>query len=692
MRRLLFTMGFILPLSVYAQYLSNLKATKNNPLYTIYAASLGRSEYLLDQGYQLQWFDPEHGVEMVSKNGPSFGIAFSKGGRVTYQLAKLYSEPVITVSYSDLVRYHYCPYPELTVDVTFVVYSSHWSFATVKLTNTGNKLLETGVHPYLYYSTNDSMVAIMPTGTSNLYTFGLESSRDGWMVEHNIPLVEKRRGYFYSSLSYDSANAFLEKGGLQREGLTGGVFGPLKNSFTAVKPGKVIQGFIGSRTIRLEPGESTSFRVMVGLERWNLPGGSPSKTIQMLAKQDVELLIKEDEKAYASIPQLKFKDVDREMFYWSSFSLMRQCMMPPEGKCTKNYYVFSREPVWGWGYGGEVFHESLTMLAYAYMDPVGAMNSQRVYMERQSPDGYINYRTGPYLDETIVTNGKKTTSALWYNYENLEIFKITGDRRFLEEAYESGQRFYQYYVAHRDSNSNGLCEWGGHAELESVRDARVAIWDEVGWASNFEGPDVNAMLVREARALEEMATLLGRKEEAARWRTDASQRSKLIYETLWDPQTGFYYNVDRNNHTFSYRERDDLKVKEIIGFLPLWAGVGDSLRNRLLVEKMLDTAEFWRPFGIPSLSAKSNYYCPIGYWNGPVWIQWNYLLFRGLLDQGYRNEAVALSDKVVDNMIYFLKKDHVFWEFYSPDERHAGWNKTYIWAGLASRFFIDLAQ
>jgi hypothetical protein len=44
---------------------------------------------------------------------------------------------------------------------------------------------------------------------------------------------------------------------------------------------------------------------------------------------------------------------------------------------------------------------------------------------------------------------------------------------------------------------------------------------------------------------------------------------------------------------------------------------------------------------------------------------------------------------VLDNMIYHLKKDHVFWEFYSADDHQAGWNKTYIWAGIATRFLID---
>ncbi len=110
---------------------------------------------------------------------------------------------------------------------------------------------------------------------------------------------------------------------------------------------------------------------------------------------------------------------------------MKQCMMPPEGECSYNYYVFSREPQWGWGHGGQVFHESLSMLAYAFMNSGSAMNSQRVYIERQQANGYINYRTGPYLNETIPFNGQLTSSAPWFSWENMELFKISKDDDFL---------------------------------------------------------------------------------------------------------------------------------------------------------------------------------------------------------------------------------------------------------------------
>jgi glycogen debranching enzyme len=379
------------------------------------------------------------------------------------------------------------------------------------------------------------------------------------------------------------------------------------------------------------------------------------------------------------------------MLYWESFTLMRQCMMPAEGECRTNYYVFSREPKWGWGYGGQVFHESLCMLAYVYMDPLSAMNSQRVYIQRQQPDGYINYRTGPYLNETIPYDGsgKPTSSAPWFNYINLELFRVTGDRKFLLEAYNAGKKYYSWYVSNRDGNRNGLCEWGGEGELESVRDARVAVWDQVGRPMSFEGPDVNSMLVMEAKALSEMAKVLGNKAEEERYKGLAAQRSAMVEKYLWDPADGFYYNVNKDNQSFTFRKKDDLKIREIIGFLPIWAGISSTERAAELMKTMRDPQEFWRPFGIPTLSAKSDYYNPIGYWNGPVWVQWEYLMYRALKDYSYGKEASELMKRVSDNMIWHLKQDHVFWEFYSPDEHQAGWNKTYIWAGIAARMLLD---
>ncbi len=446
------------------------------------------------------------------------------------------------------------------------------------------------------------------------------------------------------------------------------------------------------KRITLDAGATERMRVVRAVYRPDENRDSVLAAAGRLMSMDLAPFLKANETLYSRIPPARFSGPDDEMLYWSVFSLMRQVMLPPEGKCGFNYYVFSREPQWGWGHGGQVFHESLTMLAYALMDPVSAMQSQRVYRERQHADGYINYRTGPYLDETIPHNNQLTTSAPWYAWQNWEVYLLTKDRAFLGEMYASSARFYRYYVANRDADGDGLCEWGGEAVLESVRDARVAIWDEVGWPSEFEAMDGNTMLVMEAKSLAAMARELGKTAEAREWQQEADARAQRVNATFWDEEKGFYFHVDRKDNDFTYKKPDDLKREEMIGFLPLWAGIADSARAARLVRKLTDPAKFWRPFGVPSLAADDSYYNPKGYWNGPVWVEWMYLIERGLLNYGYKNEARELVRRVASTMILQLKQDHNLWEFYSPDEPWAGYHKTYIWAGMIARMMRDVAE
>ncbi len=444
------------------------------------------------------------------------------------------------------------------------------------------------------------------------------------------------------------------------------------------------------KQIRLLPGQSKHLRILRGFARDKNKRAALLKKAENLLTVNLQPFVKSDETLLNHVPALATQNPELQLLYWSAFNMMRQVFLPPEGQCGFNYYVFSREPTWGWGHGGQVFHESLSMLAYALLDAQSAMNSQRVFRERQQPDGYINYRTGPYLNEIIEYKGQKTTSAPWYAWENWQVYKIFRDRKFLREMYASSAKFYRYIVTHRDKDGDGLCEWGGHAVLESVRDGEVVIWDKVGWPANFEALDLNCMLVMEAKSLAKMAAELGKTAEAERWKKEAQERSERINRTFWDEKTGFYYHVDMKDHDFTFKKKNDLKHQEIIGFLPLWAGIATPEQAKILVRTLTDTSKFWRKYGVPSLAADDSYYNPKGYWNGPVWVQWNYLIEYGLLRYGYTKLARKLVDRVAKNMIAVLKKNHDLWEFYCPDTQWAGYHKTYIWAGIINRMLLDV--
>lgn len=677
----------IISVNTFSQnYLSNLNVTLNDPIYTTYAAALSRSEYKVNEGYQFVWYDPEKSMCFQSAQAGELGVAFKLDGTVKYKLSQYYKAPVITTSYSDLVKYYYFPFKNVKVETIFLVYSSRIAIRETKITNESAFDVNLDVYPFIKIS--DRYFRDIKEIENGLQ-FNHKEYPDGWMKDHNIPFQGNITNVLLMNKKPDgkgSYNLFMSRKDSANDIFLNDAKNSSLNNRVNGSDAKIISL---QKNLTISAGGSITLRIIRGINEAEKDISPLIIGCKSLFSENLEKYVNEDEVIYSKIPRIDFNEKNYNALYWNAFSLLRQCMLPPEGECHYNYYVFSREPRWGWGYGGQVFHESLSMLAYVYMDLQSAMNSQRVFMERQHSDGYINYRTGPYLNETIPNDGQLTTSAPWFNWENWEIYKETKNKKFLEDAYQSGKKLFGYFMKHRDSNHDGLCEWGGDGELESVRDARVAVWDEVGNPSNFDDVALNIDLVKEAKSLEAMARVLGLKEEAKLFKENYKKRTALINKYMWDPETKFYYNINKNDHSFTFKKKNDLKRKEIIAFLALWAGVANQVQARELVKHLTDPKEFWRNYGVPSLSADDSYYVPIGYWNGPVWTQWQYLIFRGLTDYGYKEEAKELVKKVLTNINYQLRTNHWFWEFYSADDLQAGWNKTYIWAGIIARMLID---
>jgi len=667
--------------------LSHMQVGAGDPVYTTYCAPLERSTYLLDEGYHLRINDPKLPIEFTTDNAGNLGLALAEEGSFFLNIEDFYSAPEINLSYPDMVKFSCQPMEHLDLNATFVVHSSRLAVLEITLSNRTRFPRQVTLFPYLRH--NDQEFTDINIEADRA-TFVHREKADSWTRNYDIPHVEVVHDLWLAESDLPLITASVE--------------GDIYKSSKSLEPAldmmfsgdsEVLKtSLIASRfTVDMQPFARKTIRIVRGV-------AVNSEGLSKLRKQADELLAvdlssyqEKNEELFAHLPKIDGLSDQNRRLYESCWVMMRQQMMPPEGRCPTLYYLFSREPQWGWGHGGQVFHESLTMLAYALFDPNMAMSSQRLYARRQREDGYINYRTGPYLDETIEVDGMPTSSAPWYAWQNLEIWKITRDRQFLEEMYASSKRFYQWYTSHRDTDGDGLCEWGGHGVLESVRDARVAVWDEVTSPDRVEALGLNCMLVKEASSLAEMALTLGLESEAAKWRMEADSRAEMVRDQMWDEETGFFYHIDQVDGDFSISRRDDLKRKEIIGFLPLWAGIATKEQaERLVNEHFLNGKEFWREYGIPSLAANDPYYNPKGYWNGPVWVEWNYLVLRGLIDYGYNEAARELTDRVATGMTQVLAETHNLWEFYSPDEPWGGWHATYIWAGIVNRMMLDVAR
>ena len=666
--------------------LSNLNAGPQDPLYTTYAAPLARSEYFVDEAYHLNFYTPADGVKYSTDTAGEFALGWRLGKIIAIASKDFYRKPVVRRSHTDIVEVEYWPFTTVQVRETFVVYSSRLALLDVEVISHSSRPQE--VLALAYYQ-NAQPVADAELRDNQLVTFSHSVDPRTWSESEHPQFEKTLRDFFLLNAPADtwggSSGDDLLREIAKRDTLNAQISGALR-------------GFALGKQLALAPNATVRLRIVRGVQPASQNVDQFIAQARKLLVEPLAPLITASEAQYKNIPRLKLPDKEWELAYWSAFNLVRQQMMPPEGEARFNYYLFSREPTWSWGHDGQVFHESLSMLSYTWMDGASAQDSQRLFMTRQSPSGYIAYRIGPYVNRTFPHDGEETSSAPFFAWTNWEVYRITRDRAFLQEAYRSSAAYANYMLRTRDKDGDGLLIWGGNAVLECVRDGFGVIWQLFGHTpespKKVKSLDLSTMMVKEMRSLEQMAEALGKSGEARDWSRRADHLAELVRARMWDPQDGFFYNLARDSGTFVTKGGVSLKRKEIIGFLPMWAGIATKEQAARLVQHVTNPESFWRKFGVPTLAADDPYYNPdvsrCCQWNGAVWLLWDYLVFRGLLDYGYRKEAEELARRVMGGVIFQLRANHRFWESYSPDNTRLNSPKNYLWDTIIARMMIDL--
>lgn len=680
-----------------------LDAEANDPLYTTYAAAMARSHLYGDKAYKMDYFSGCRPVTYSSDQAGSMFCLWKIDAVVVTGISEYLQKPMVRYSFPDMAILEYEPFRGIRVRETFFVFSSSIAMVDMEVRNTDRIGHEVSVYPILEAG-NDSMEVERFDKPGGGYSVKRYESPyrliSSLKSEYGYP--SRVRDFFATNKPPVSFGAY--------QGSMADFYNRIKTDYYTDKRVDTLNGrqeglasFVALHLRKtLKPGETVSFRYLRGC----LP--QSAETAKMIASVDsakrlmLRTYYEDNLILFSKIPRISFPSREEKLAYIGAFNLARGCMYPTEGKTKYNYYVFSRNPLWGWGHGHQVLHESLSMLAYAYMDPVSAEGSQRVYMEQQRDDGLIAYRHGPRGMQDYPHKGMSTTSAPFFNWINLEIYRAGRNRNFLADAYASGSRYTRWLMANRDTDRDGTYEWGPYGIIENVRDWYNAVFqvsaeryldvDKEDISDELECLDLSLMMIKEMRSLAEMADLLGKPGEATGWRQKADSATALVNLRMWDDSTGFYYSVNRKDHTFRFMTRD-LRNQEIIGFLALWAEAAPADRAAKLVETLTDTTRFWRRYGIPTLSARDAWYSPdVDYcckWNGPVWLLWNYMVYDGLRKYGYDKEASDLAGRMLLAATVQLSKNHNYWESYSPDNEVLNAPPNYIWDAILARLLID---
>ena len=683
-----------------------INARQDDPLYTTYAAAMARSRLYGDKAYKMDYYSCCLPVNYSSDHAGTVYCMWKVDQVVISKMSEYFMKPVVNFSFPDMAVMEYEPFRGIHVKETFFVYSSTIAIVDIEVKNTDKINHEISVYPVLQ-ADNDSMEVMGFDTLHKAYvTNRYESSYrliSSLKTEYGYP-TRVRDVFTASPAPYTYGAYFGDLAGFYNIIKTD--FYTDKRSDTLNQMKKGLCRFIAlNYKKRLSPGQTISFRILRGFQGQEEDSEMLIKDVETMKTALLKTFYEDDLILFSKIPRISFKTRDEKIAYLGAFNLVRGCMYPPAGKTNYNSYAFSRNPLWGWGHVHQVLHESLSMLAYVYMDPQSAQGSQRVYMEQQREDGFIAYRHGPRGLQDYPHKNMPTTSAPFFSYINWEIYKVSKDTKFLEDAYSSGCRYTDWLIRNRDTDKDSTFEWGPYGIIENVRDWYNAVFqvsaeryldvDKEDISDELECLDLTLMVAKEEQSLSHMADVLGKKEDSRIWKQRSDAIVRLVNKRMWDDSSSFYYSVNRKDHSWHFLTRD-LRRQEIIAFLALWADAAPKDRAEKLVETLTDTTKFWRRYGVPTLSARDPWFSPyVDYcckWNGPVWLLWDYLVYEGLRDYGYTALARELAAKMLNAAVVQLKKNHNYWESFSPDNEVLNCPPNYIWDAIIARVLIEEYQ
>jgi hypothetical protein len=168
----------------------------------------------------------------------------------------------------------------------------------------------------------------------------------------------------------------------------------------------------------------------------------------------------------------------------------------------------------------------------------------------------------------------------------------------------------------------------------------------------IEDLNFNSIFIRANTHLQEIAKSL--KEELPEELAAKMDKTEQAFEELWDPYSGQYYSRDFVTHRL-------LKTPSIGTLLALYTGSISQERAEQLVKLLENDHAFGPAWPVPSVPINSFLFHPQTYWQGPTWVNTNWLIIDGLKRYGFKDHAEALRESTLE-----MIENQGCWEYFDP--------------------------
>jgi hypothetical protein len=175
----------------------------------------------------------------------------------------------------------------------------------------------------------------------------------------------------------------------------------------------------------------------------------------------------------------------------------------------------------------------------------------------------------------------------------------------------------------------------------------------------------NAIFIRANQHLVAIAKAI--KKPLPRSLLEKMRQTEESFELLYDPYANHYYS--RNVVT-----KQQVKVPTIASLLALYSGCISKERAKNLVKHLYDKKVFFSQFPVASVPLDSEWFQHHLYWQGPTWINTNWLIIDGLKRYGFEKEAYGLTQQTLE-----LVRKHGSREYFSPKDGSPAGAQDFSW-------------
>lgn len=315
-------------------------------------------------------------------------------------------------------------------------------------------------------------------------------------------------------------------------------------------------------------------------------------------------------------------------------------------------------------------------------------NLDNLYRLRRESDGFMAMAYNIAKEKEAYPGRINPPLMAWAEWE---YYRISGDKSRLGEVLSALEGIYSFIENNR-RHSCGLYWFedpGSSGMDNSPRGAYPSTHLDGGDICHI---DLACQQALSAKALSNINKALGNAEKFDFYKNEHERICGLINKYHWSESAGWYFD-------FFIRKNPNDKVKFInsktaAAFWAIISGCATGERKENMLKHIFNTDEFYTDIPFASLSKDDpNYDKTGGYWLGSVWPPTNYVLIKGLADNGYPELAREAAIKFL-NAMSTVNEDKTYggiWEAYAPENtRPATTEKGHMvrsdfvgWGGLA---------